>query len=107
MPMKRWGKGKMNSMPWRVYIIKCSDAKLYTGITNDLARRIKAHNSGKGCRFTRYRVPVKLMYNEEAPNKSRALRREAQIKRWPKDKKLALIKGEKKYLLINPDKVVQ
>ena len=79
-------------MPWSVYIIECSDGKLYTGITNNLERRIKQHNSGNGGRFTRFRAPVKLVHSEECANKPDALKREAQIKRLERPQKLALIK---------------
>ncbi|MCQ9208033.1 MAG: GIY-YIG nuclease family protein [Omnitrophica bacterium] len=79
-------------MPWHIYIIKCKDSKLYTGITNNLERRIKAHNSGNGGRFTKYRRPVKLMHTETCSTRPKALSREAQIKRLPREKKLALIK---------------
>ena len=80
-----------NSMPWHIYIIECNDSKLYTGITNNLERRIKAHNCGNGGRFTKYRTPVKLLHSEECLTKSDALKREAQIKRMEKSEKLALI----------------
>jgi putative endonuclease len=76
---------------WNIYIIECKDGKLYTGITNDLKRRIKQHNSGNGCRFTKYRIPVKLLYTEKASGRSEALKREAQIKKLPRQKKLELI----------------
>ena len=59
-------------MPWHVYIIECRDHTLYTGITNNLPRRLKAHNSGNGGRYTKYRWPVKLIYSEEHPTKSEA-----------------------------------
>ena len=78
-------------MPWYVYIIKCKDNTLYTGITNNLKRRIREHKSGNGCRFTKYRTPIKLMHNEEVSSRPEALKREAQIKRLPRSKKLALI----------------
>jgi len=78
-------------MPWHIYIIECSDGNLYTGITNNLERRIKAHSSGNGCRFTKYRTPVTLVHSEKAATKSSALKREAQIKRMPRIKKLTLI----------------
>ncbi len=81
-------------MPWFVYIIKCKDGKLYTGITNNLERRIKEHNSGNGCKFTKYRIPVKLLYSEDCLNKPKALSREAQIKRLERPEKIALIKCE-------------
>jgi putative endonuclease len=78
-------------MPWHVYIIECKDGKLYTGITNNLERRIKEHNSGNGCRFTRCRTPIKLLYSENSYTRPQALKREIQIKRLPRKKKLALI----------------
>ena len=80
-------------MSWHVYIVQCKDSKLYTGITNNLEHRIKAHNSGSGCRFTKYRRPVKLLHSEHCSTKSKALKREARIKALPRNKKLALIKG--------------
>ncbi|MFA6357886.1 MAG: GIY-YIG nuclease family protein [Candidatus Omnitrophota bacterium] len=76
---------------WQVYIIKCKDGLFYTGITSDLNRRIKEHNSGNGCRFTRYRIPVELAYSELAANRSGALKREAQIKSFTRKEKLRLI----------------
>jgi putative endonuclease len=79
-------------MPWFVYIIECKDGKLYTGITNNLKRRIKDHNGGNGCRFTKYRCPVTLQYSRRVATKPAALKEEARIKRFPKTKKLALIK---------------
>ena len=78
-------------MAWYVYIIECKDFVLYTGITKDLKRRLKEHNSGNGCRFTRYRAPVKLVHSEKVKNRPEALIREAQIKRFPRLKKLKLI----------------
>jgi len=81
-------------MSWRVYIIKCKDDLLYTGITRDLERRFKEHNSGRGCKFTRYRSPVKLMYSEKAKNRSQALIREAEIKGFSRLRILELFKGE-------------
>ncbi|MCX5702554.1 MAG: GIY-YIG nuclease family protein [Candidatus Omnitrophica bacterium] len=78
--------------PWFVYIIRCKDSKLYTGITTDLSRRIQAHNSGNGCRFTRCRLPVELLYSEDNFTKPEALKREAAIKNLPRAKKLELIR---------------
>ncbi|MDD5174179.1 MAG: GIY-YIG nuclease family protein [Candidatus Omnitrophota bacterium] len=77
---------------WHVYIIKCSDGSLYTGITTDIPRRIDEHNSGRGGSYTRVRKPVKLIYSESCFDRSGALKREAEIKSWPRNKKLALIK---------------
>lgn len=76
---------------WFVYILKCRDNTLYTGITDDLERRLAAHNSGKGAKYTRGRGPVTLMYSEKAESYSQALRREAAIKRLPRPQKQALI----------------
>ena len=79
-------------MPWFVYIIRCRDKTLYTGMTNDLKRRVRAHNSGNGCRYTKYRHPVKLIHSEEQPTRAAALKREARIKGLPRIKKLNLAK---------------
>jgi putative endonuclease len=81
-------------MAWHVYIIKCRDNLLYTGITKDLERRVKEHNSGNGCKFTKYRAPVELMYCERAKNRPQALIREAEIKRFSRPKKLKLFSGD-------------
>jgi putative endonuclease len=84
-----------NSDIWHVYMVCCSDGTLYTGITNDLAKRIEAHNSGRdGARYTRSRRPVKLVYSEPAVSKSAAAKRELQIKKMPRAKKKKMIKGE-------------
>ncbi|MBM4022566.1 MAG: GIY-YIG nuclease family protein, partial [Planctomycetes bacterium] len=66
---------------WLVYLLRCSDGSLYTGITNDLPKRLKAHNAGKASRYTRSRLPVTLAYSEPQRSKSAALTREAAIKR--------------------------
>ena len=78
---------------WYVYIIECKDGSLYTGITNNIESRIKQHNRGHGCRFTKFRIPVKLLYHEIFPIKDAALKREAEIKGWKREKKLALVAG--------------
>lgn len=74
-----------------VYILKCGDGSLYTGITTDPARRLKAHQSGKGAKYTRSHLPVELVYQESQPDKSAALHRELEIKALPRTKKLQLI----------------
>ena len=75
-----------------VYILECADASLYTGITNDLEKRLAAHNSGKdGARYTRGRRPVRLVYSEECGKRGDALKREAAIKKLPRMEKLRLI----------------
>lgn len=76
---------------WYVYILRCRDGTLYTGSTTDLDRRLKTHNSGKGAKYTRSRLPVEFAYWEEAENKSAAFQREAAIKRLTRGEKLKLI----------------
>ena len=76
-----------------VYIVECSDNTLYTGFTNDLDNRIKTHNTGKGAKYTRGRLPVKLVYYEEYTDKSKAMSREWFIKhKMTRDEKLFLIR---------------
>ncbi len=81
-------------MPF-VYILRCADDTLYTGWTTDLSRRIHAHNSGKGAKYTRRRLPVKLVFAEEHPTQTAAMQREYAIKRLSRREKLALIAGKK------------
>ena len=75
---------------WFVYLLECSDTSLYCGITNDLEKRISAHNLGKGAKYTKTRLPVKLYWFEEVSDRSVASKREYQIKRLSREKKLAL-----------------
>jgi len=77
---------------WYVYMIQCADRSLYTGTTTDISRRVNEHNSGKGGRYTRIRIPVKLVYQEPCSNRSEALKREIEIKLLSKERKPALIK---------------
>jgi putative endonuclease len=79
---------------WYVYIVRCSDGSLYTGLTNDLDSRLEAHNAGKGAKYTASRRPVSMVYHEPAESKNAALKRELQIKRWSRAKKKALIRGD-------------
>ena len=74
-----------------VYILKCSDGTYYTGWTTDPERRLKVHNSGKGAKYTRSRLPVELIYTEEFDNKTDAQRREYAIKRLTRAEKEKLI----------------
>jgi putative endonuclease len=76
---------------WQVYLLRCGDGTLYTGATNDLARRLARHASGRGARYTRARLPVVLVHTERARGRSAALRREAAIKQLDRRSKLALI----------------
>jgi putative endonuclease len=79
-----------------VYILRCSDNTLYTGWTNDLNRRLKCHNSGKGSKYTRCRLPVEVVYYEILPDKSSALKRECEIKKLSRVEKLILIETQYK-----------
>ena len=78
-----------------VYIIKCKDESLYTGWTNALEARIKAHNEGRGAKYTKGRGPVELLYTEEFETKEEAMKREFEIKKWNKDKKMKLIQQKR------------
>lgn len=78
---------------WVVYILKCSDDTLYTGITNDIENRLKKHNEGKGAKYTRGRTPVVLMVSFVVESKSLALKEEYRIKKLSKEEKLNLIKN--------------
>lgn len=77
-----------------VYILECADGTLYTGWTTDMQKRLKAHNTGKGAKYTRCRRPVKLIYTEQFDSKSDALRREHEIKQLSRVQKLLLIKNQ-------------
>lgn len=80
-------------MNWYVYIVKCADGSLYTGITNDLKRRIREHNYDNrlGAKSLRYRRPVSLVFSEEHKTQTGAARRERSIKQWTREYKLKLI----------------
>ena len=77
---------------WRVYLLRCADGSLYTGITNDIARRLRAHGAGRASRYTRSRLPVELVYVERAATRATAQRRESAIKALPRIAKLRLIR---------------
>jgi putative endonuclease len=76
---------------WYIYILETRNGRLYTGATNDVDRRIKKHKNGTGARFTRIFGFKKLLYQEKHPTRSHALKREKEIKSWPRKKKLALM----------------
>lgn len=84
---------------WTVYILECGDGTLYTGITDDLPKRLKAHESGRGAKYTRGRGPLKLRYRETAEDKSAALKRECALKRLRKEDKMAIIHEKEKETL--------
>lgn len=77
-------------MLWTIYMVECCDGSLYTGITNDLVRRVAQHNEGKGAKYTASRLPVKLRWSETGHTKETALRREYQIKQLSRSEKLAI-----------------
>ena len=79
-----------NTPNWTCYLLQCADHTLYCGITNDLAKRLAAHNAGEGAKYTRGRTPVKLLHSEPCADKSTALKREMEIKALPRAAKLAL-----------------
>lgn len=76
------------------YMLECADGTLYTGWTNDLAKRLKTHNAGRGGRYTRSRLPVKLVYAEEHEQRSDAMRREVQLKQLSRAEKRKLIQSK-------------
>ncbi len=76
---------------WLVYLLRCADGSLYTGITNDLARRLRAHESGRGSRYTRSRLPVEPVWTRPCASRGEALRLEARIKRLPAARKRRLV----------------
>ena len=78
---------------WSVYIIKCSDQTLYTGITNNLPKRLELHESGQAAKYTRGRGPFKLVYQEFLENRSLSTKRESEIKKLSKEDKNSLIEG--------------
>ena len=78
---------------WYVYILRCGDGSLYTGISPDVEARLQAHHAGKGARYTRGRGPFDLVYQEPAGTQAEATRRECAIKRLTRQKKQALIQG--------------
>lgn len=93
-------------MSWWVYILECRDGTLYTGCTDDIPRRLAAHNAGRGAKYTRGRGPVALRYREEQPDRSAALRREAAIKRLTRTEKQALLAGYDKEKLNEKKQIV-
>src|SRR5438552_14093162 len=96
--------GKKNRKPradpaankWFVYVLRCADGSLYTGIAKDVARRCQQHNDGTASRYTRSRLPVELIYHEAHPSQSSALKREAAIKAMNRREKLAMAHQGKK-----------
>ena len=76
---------------WKLYMLRCGDGTLYTGITTDVKKRLEAHRTGKGAKYTRGRGPLELVYREECGDHSAALKRELEIKKLSRDEKEKLI----------------
>ncbi len=81
---------------WFIYMVRCRDGTLYTGITTDMQRRLREHNAGRGAKYTRGRRPVRLVMHFEAVNQSSARRCEVVIKKMPRRVKLALVRSERR-----------
>lgn len=77
-------------MSWFCYLLRCTDGTLYCGITNDLEKRLAAHNAGTAAKYTRTRVPVELVFAEPCPDRSSASKREMEIKQMTRSQKLKL-----------------
>ncbi len=86
----------MNATGWCVYLLRCGDGSLYTGVSNDVLKRVAKHQAGTGARYTRSRPPVALVYVEPQPDRSGALRRELAVKALPKAAKEALVTVRRK-----------
>jgi putative endonuclease len=88
----------MEDKKWFVYMLECSDSTIYTGITNNLERRIKVHNSGKGSKYVKNRLPVRLLWSIESENRSEASKLEIKIKKLTRNQKLNIIENKKEVL---------
>ena len=85
-------------MTWFVYLLQCGDGRLYTGITDDMKRRLTEHRQGRGGRFTKGVPPVELLYREVCGTQQEAKARERQLKGWTREKKFALAAGDQELL---------
>lgn len=81
----------MSPENWTVYILRCADGTLYTGITNDLQRRLAEHGAGQGAKYTKGRGPLQLVYQEDCPGRGLASKRENAIKAMDREEKLLLV----------------
>lgn len=88
---------------WFVYMLRCGDGTLYTGMTDDVQRRLEAHRSGKGAKYTRGRGPLELVYQETLPTRQEALSREWHIKHMTREEKQNLIQNQTDSLCKNPE----
>lgn len=87
---------------WTVYVLLCSDNSYYIGSTNNLKKRFNNHQSGNGGAYTQSHRPLRIVYTEEHPDKSSALRRESQLKKWTRSKKAALVNSLHTSGVLNP-----
>lgn len=74
-----------------LYILKCCDSSLYTGITNNLEKRLETHRAGKGSKYVKAHLPVEIIYTEKFETKSEAMKREIEIKKWRREKKISVL----------------
>jgi len=81
----------MDCMAYFVYLLECSDRTYYCGCSKDVEKRVERHNKGRGAKYTMTRLPVTLLYSEEQPTLRDAMRREREIKKWPRERKEGLI----------------
>lgn len=95
MGLKTYYDASVKLREWSVYIVRCRDDSLYTGIAKDVAARLETHNSGQGAAYTRAHLPVQLVYEENGLTHSAALTREAGIKALERAEKLSLIQGSR------------
>ncbi len=95
MPRSRRAR-RVPKAVWWVYLLRARDGSVYTGISTDVQRRLAVHNAGKGSKSLRGRLPVSLVHQEKSRDRSAAQKREAEIKRWPRARKLALVRTKRK-----------
>jgi predicted GIY-YIG superfamily endonuclease len=88
------GMKKRGRKEWTVYILRCGDGSLYTGIAKDVQTRVKQHSEGRGATYTRTHLPIQLVYQQEGLTHSKALIREAKIKAMPRSRKEAILSDE-------------
>ena len=84
-------RGRRKKEKWFVYVLQCKDGSFYTGITNDLEKRVETHQAGKGAKYTRCRLPVKLLYSENCVGRTSALVRECAVKAYSRKEKEKLV----------------
>lgn len=91
--LRQWLRAYTRCVPFHFYLARCSDGSLYAGSCRDVEERLKKHNDGTGAKYTRSRLPVTIVYHEECATWSAALKREAEVKRWRKERKEKLVCG--------------